>query len=110
MLVLRSAAASPFGQKVKIAAAVLGLSDQLEVATANTLEPTDPLRQHNPFGKIPCLTTEYGTAIYDRRTLGYLDPRFDRWWRQSHPKLVAWLDLFAKDIAALEATRFLQAA
>jgi glutathione S-transferase len=202
MLVLRSAAAAPFGRKVKIAAAALGLSDQLEVATANTLEPTDPLRQHNPLGKIPCLTTDDGTAIYDSRViveyldhragggkiipqqperrfptlvlqaladaiqdaailmiyeqrfrtadkheptwlqhqsgkidraliaieqapppgardighialacaLGYLDLRLDGRWRQSHPKLVAWLDLFGKDIPAFEATRFVQAA
>jgi glutathione S-transferase len=202
MLVLRSAAASPFGRKVKIAAAVLGLTDQLEIVAVDTLDPTDPIRQHNPLGKIPCLTTEDGLAIYDSRViveyldhragggkiippqpekrfptmvlqaladgiqdaailmvyerrfraaekheanwlrhqsgkidralamleqapptgmrdighialacaLGYLDLRFDGHWRQTHPKLRAWLDLFAKDIPAFETTRFVQAA
>jgi glutathione S-transferase len=76
MLVLRSAPASPFGRKVKIAATVLGLGNQLEIITANTLEPSDPLRQHNPLGKIPCLTTPDGMAIYDSRVIvEYLDHR-----------------------------------
>jgi glutathione S-transferase len=202
MLVLRSAAASPFGRKVKIAATVRGLADQLEVVSTNILEPSDPLRQHNPLDNIPCLTTPDGMAIYDRRViveyldhragggkiipqqpdkrfptlvlqaladgikdaailmiyeqrfrtankhestglphqsgkidralaaieqappsgtcdighialacaLGYLDLRFDGQWRQSHPKLVAWHELFAKEIPAFEAPRFVQAA
>lgn len=36
MMILRSAPASPFGRKVKIAAALLGLSAQLSVVDADT--------------------------------------------------------------------------
>jgi hypothetical protein len=41
MLVLRSSPASPFGRKVRIAAAVLGLSDRIDVVAADTNDPGD---------------------------------------------------------------------
>ena len=41
--------------------------------------------------------------------LGYLDLRFEGRWRKDHPRCVAWLDAFAKDCPAFEATRFVQA-
>jgi hypothetical protein len=37
--------------------------------------------------------------------LGYLDFRHEGKWRAGHPKLVAWLDRFAKAVPAFEATR-----
>ena len=37
--------------------------------------------------------------------LGYLDLRFSGFWRARAPKLVAWLDAFAREIPAFEATR-----
>ena len=37
--------------------------------------------------------------------LGYLDLRFDGDWRADHPRLVAWLDKFAAEIPAFDATR-----
>ena len=37
--------------------------------------------------------------------LGYLDFRHEGKWRSGHPKLVAWLDQFAKAVPAFEATR-----
>ena len=37
--------------------------------------------------------------------LGYLDFRHEGKWRAGHPKLVAWLDEFAKAVPAFEATR-----
>ena len=37
--------------------------------------------------------------------LGYLDFRHGGDWRASHPKMVAWLDIFAKAVPAFEATR-----
>jgi glutathione S-transferase len=39
-------------------------------------------------------------------TLGYRDLRFEGKWRKDHPKLVAWLDRFAAQVPAFEATRF----
>jgi glutathione S-transferase len=38
--------------------------------------------------------------------LGYQDLRFAGAWRANHPKLVAWLDRFAAQVPAFEATRF----
>jgi glutathione S-transferase len=38
--------------------------------------------------------------------LGYRDLRFEGKWRKDHPKLVAWLDRFAAQVPAFEATRF----
>lgn len=37
--------------------------------------------------------------------LGYLDFRHGGAWRAGHPKMVAWLDGFAKAVPAFEATR-----
>jgi glutathione S-transferase len=71
--VLRSTLTSPYGRKVRIAAEVLGLSDQIELISADTRDATDDLRQQNPLGKIPCLMTNTET-IYDSRViLEFLD-------------------------------------
>src|SRR5688572_9138702 len=55
MLVLRSSPTSPFGRKVKISAALLGLSDRITIEKADTSDPNDSLRRQNPLGKIPIL-------------------------------------------------------
>ncbi|AXS41428.1 glutathione S-transferase family protein [Breoghania sp. L-A4] len=74
MLVLRSSPASPFGRKVKLAAAVVGLYDQIDSQNADTIDPNDTLRQQNPLGKIPVLINEDGEAFYDSRVIvEYLD-------------------------------------
>jgi glutathione S-transferase len=74
MLILRSSPASPFGRKVKIAAAVLGLSDKIEIVAADTNDPSEPLRQQNPLGKIPTLVLRDGTTLFDSRVIvEYLD-------------------------------------
>jgi glutathione S-transferase len=199
MMILRTSAASPFGRKIKIAAAVLGLSDQIKVEGADTNDESDTLRQQNPVGKIPILILGDGTALYDSRVileyldtaaggdriipregkkrydvltvaalgdgimdalllqvyevryrpepnrdakwvayqagkvtramnvleknppkiestpnvgaitlacaLGYQDLRFEKKWRASYPRLVAWLDDFAARVPAFEKTR-----
>ncbi len=197
MMILRSAPASPFGRKVKLAAALLGLSDAIEIVFADTNDPTDSLRQQNPLGKIPVLILADGTKLYDSRViveyldaragghrlipaaleprwrvltqaaladgiseaalllvyekryrppelwseawmarqaekvghglaafaaappagdrdvshiglasaLGYLDLRFAGVWRAEYPALAAWLDAFAAEVPAFEATR-----
>ncbi len=74
MLTLRSSPASPFGRKVKIAALELGLMDRITVAVADTNDPSEPLRQQNPLGKIPTLVLEDGTTLFDSRVIcEYLD-------------------------------------
>src|SRR6478752_6603320 len=74
MLVLRSSPASPFGRKVKMAAIELGLMERIEIVVADTNDPSEPLRQQNPLGKIPTLVLEDGTTLFDSRViLDYLD-------------------------------------
>ena len=76
MMLLRSSSASPFARKIRIAAAILGLSDQIEVIPADTSDPADSLRTQNPLGKIPTLVLSDGRAIYDSVViLEYLDFR-----------------------------------
>src|SRR4051812_36960320 len=55
MLILCSSPPSPFGRKVKIAAALAGLSDRITVENADTMNPNEALRTQNPLGKIPTL-------------------------------------------------------
>ena len=74
MLVLRSNPASPFVRKVRIAAALLGLDDRIEIANADTNDPEDSLRSQNPLGKIPALMLESGETIFDSAVIvEYLD-------------------------------------
>ncbi|MER2606256.1 MAG: glutathione S-transferase family protein [Siculibacillus sp.] len=69
MPVLRSSPPSPFGRKVKIAAAELGLADRFAVVMADTADPTDSLRAQNPLGKIPALVLDDDTVLYDSRVI-----------------------------------------
>jgi glutathione S-transferase len=76
MLILRSALASPFVRKVRIAASVLGLDREIKLEAADTANPADMIRQQNPLGKIPALVLEDGTVLFDSRViLDYLDHR-----------------------------------
>jgi glutathione S-transferase len=76
MMILRSAPASPFARKVRIAAGVLGLDGEMKVEGADTNDTADPIRRENPLGKIPSLLVEDGNAYYDSRViLAYLDHR-----------------------------------
>jgi glutathione S-transferase len=75
MMILRSAAPSPFGRKVQIALSVLGFDD-VKIEPTDTMDPRDPVRAQNPLGKIPVLIGEDGIAYYDSRViLEYLDER-----------------------------------
>jgi len=74
MMILRSSPPSPFGRKVKIAAALLGLSEKIEIVAADTTDPNDLIRVQNPLGKIPALILEDGSVYYDSRVIvEYLD-------------------------------------
>jgi len=75
MMILRSAAPSPFGRKVQIALSLLGFDD-VKVEAADTMDPADSVREQNPLGKIPVLIAEDGTRYYDSRViLEYLDDK-----------------------------------
>jgi len=69
MLTLRTSPASPFGRKVRIAAAILGLEGRIVIEPADTGDPADSLRRQNPLGKIPTLMGEDGDAIFDSRVI-----------------------------------------
>lgn len=69
MPILRSSLPSPFGRKVKIAAHIAGLYDQIETIDADTNDPDDNLREQNPLGKIPVLVLDNCTALYDSRVI-----------------------------------------
>jgi len=73
-MILRSASASPFVRKVRIAAAILGLDRGIEIVAADTVDPNDTVRQQNPLGKIPALVLDDGAVLYDSRVIvEYLD-------------------------------------
>jgi glutathione S-transferase len=69
MWTLRNAPASPFGRKVRIAAALCALEDSIQTVVADTNDPADPLRRQNPLGKIPALVLEDGTVLFDSRVI-----------------------------------------
>src|SRR5882724_13398760 len=76
MMILRSSPPSPFGRKVKIAAAILGLDHEITVEKADPTDASDTIRKQNPLGKIPALILEDGTVLYDSPViLEYLDHR-----------------------------------
>jgi glutathione S-transferase len=76
MMILRNTPASPFGRKVRVAATVLGLDNDIRQEPADLSDPDDSVRRQNPLGKIPVLLTEDGTAVYDSPViLEYLDHR-----------------------------------
>jgi glutathione S-transferase len=76
MMVLRSSPASPFGRKVRIAIAILGLDGETRIEPADPTNVADTLRVQNPLGKIPVLIAEDGAAYYDSRViLEFLDER-----------------------------------
>jgi glutathione S-transferase len=73
-MILRSAAASPFVRKVRIAASILGLDSGIKIEAADTADPKDTVRRQNPLGKIPALVLDDGLVLFDSRViLDYLD-------------------------------------
>lgn len=76
MLILRSAGPSPFGRKVRIALAILGLEDQVDARATDTISPDDEFLHQNPLGKIPVLVLEDGSTLFDSGViLEYLDEK-----------------------------------
>jgi glutathione S-transferase len=66
---LRSSLTSPFVRKVRIAAALLGLSERIALEPADTMDPADALRRVNPLGRVPALELDDGTTIVDSRVI-----------------------------------------
>jgi glutathione S-transferase len=72
--------ASPFVRKVLVMAIETGLDDRLEPVTRmmTPVKPDADLALDNPLGKIPCLVTDDGAALFDSRVIcEYLDSLHD---------------------------------
>ncbi len=73
-LTLRTVGPSPFGRKVRLAAAVLGMTGDIAIEAADTMDAGDSIRGQNPLGKIPALVLDDGRVLYDSRVIiEYLD-------------------------------------
>ncbi len=71
---------SPFVRKVMVLASETGLTGRIEPVnrTMTPVSPDDALCADNPLGKIPCLVTDDGMALYDSRVIcAYLDSLHD---------------------------------
>lgn len=74
-MILYSSPPSPFGRKIKLAAHVLGMIDDITLKPTSTTDPDDDIRSINPLGKIPALVV-HGATLYDSRVImEYLDSR-----------------------------------
>ena len=72
--------ASPFVRKVRVLAIETGLEGRIEPTSrpTNPVQPLAELTRDNPIGKIPCLITDEGAALYDSRVIcEYLDGLHD---------------------------------
>lgn len=67
---------SPFVRKVRVLLHEIGINDKVEWVSIATSphEPDSELAKVNPLNKIPCLTLDDGTALYDSPVIcEYLD-------------------------------------
>jgi glutathione S-transferase len=75
MMKLLSSPASPYGRKVKLAAAMKGVSNQIKMQPTETNVPkNEVLQRENPLSKIPVLVLADGTQLFDSHVIcEYLD-------------------------------------
>ena len=75
MMTLLTHPLSPYGRKVRIATALKGLKDRIEVVQVDTNPLDNPeITRANPLGKIPALVIDGDTAIFDSHVVcEYLD-------------------------------------
>lgn len=69
---------SPFVRKVMVTLHLTGQLDAVELVpgSGTPIEPNDDTVSANPLGKIPCLVTDEGDALFDSRVIcRYLDWR-----------------------------------
>lgn len=67
---------SPFARKVAVVAHERGLTDRVELITATTspVQPNADVARDNPLAKIPSLTLDDGSTLYDSGVIAeYLD-------------------------------------
>jgi glutathione S-transferase len=64
--------ASPFVRMARVTAHEAGVGEQIELVHGGVLSPVEVhagVAADNPLGKIPCLVTEHGHALYDSRVI-----------------------------------------
>jgi glutathione S-transferase len=64
--------ASPFVRMVRVTAHEAGLSNKIALAPSGMISPVEvhgQVSNDNPLGKIPCLVTDHGHALYDSRVI-----------------------------------------
>ena len=78
---LHYSTASPYVRKVMVVAIETGQQEALELTArrVSPVAPVDEVNRDNPLGKVPCLVTDDGRALFDSRVIcEYLDSRHDR--------------------------------
>lgn len=63
---------SPYARMVLVTAHEADLADKIAVVDAGAVPPTEVhvgITAHNPLGKVPCLVTDHGHALYDSRVI-----------------------------------------
>lgn len=74
MLTLRHSPTSPFVRKVRMVAIECGLEDRITLQPTDVWVATTDIHRTNPLGKVPALTLEDGTVLYDSPVIcEYLD-------------------------------------
>jgi glutathione S-transferase len=64
--------ASPFVRMVRVTAHEAGVADHIEIIPTGAISPVEVhqrLAADNPLGKIPCLVTDHGHALFDARVI-----------------------------------------
>ena len=71
---LRYSPTSPYVRKVMISAIELGIIDSIEITATNVWDPATDIAEDNPLGKVPTLTLDDGTVLFDSPVIcEYLD-------------------------------------
>ncbi|WP_199902318.1 glutathione S-transferase N-terminal domain-containing protein [Azospirillum sp. B506] len=79
MLKLRWSPSSPYVRKVMMVLIERGLEDRVERVTTDPWSADTDLPKENPLGKVPALTLEDGTTLFDSPVIAeYLDSLGDR--------------------------------
>jgi glutathione S-transferase len=75
---LRTSPTSPYARKCAVVAMECGLSDRVEPVPTNAFAADTDLGKDNPLGKVPCLITDGGEALFDSPVIcEYLDSLHD---------------------------------
>lgn len=82
---------SPFTRKVMVTAHELGIADRIRLLPVHPRQDVEVVGERNPLAKIPVLTTDSGTILYDSTVIcawldseygqGMLYPETSRKWR-----------------------------